>query len=45
MSSGKPTRCIGTEAAMRCWIAGSWAWPPPMLVTKKPGAMALTVML
>ena len=25
-------------------MSGSWAWPPPMFVTKNPGAIALAVM-
>ena len=44
MSSGRPTRCIGTSFATAACSSGSCAWPPPMLVTKNPGAIALAVM-
>ena len=44
MSSAQPTRCIGMSFASAACTAGLWAWPPPMFVTKNPGAIALTVM-
>ena len=44
MSSGCPTRCMGMSRAIAAWRSGLWACPPPMLVMKNPGAIALTVM-